>query len=476
VVRPDTEKAPVKPENKAADADAQLQEELKKVLAERDRALNSRNFQGAYAVIRAFASNHPTGAIGNRARQEWKDTEQTIATALESELADAKKAADEKKYSMATHFCTRIISSDPSGKFGTQARELLQQLDEQSEPRFTELHDQATAELRAARLQQATQTLSKALDELGGTKWGTILSADQIEAVMADSLLQQMEMVRLKKAAGGKEAPIKVASKKVEGVLSRVNGVNFDLRTSNGPVQVPIKSVDTTEMNKLLEWLELPGRHLEQSYLWLALDKKDAARAEMDRALQDPVQGPAAARLAGAVFDFKHLHVWDFSKWQHQTDWDVLSGSWSTHKGRYVLETPDGGDTTLRPAAMGGAFSAKNARISFDFDLSQTKPEYAFIFEFGSDEQHSVSVVFNASGLSLNSTIGNLTTAPDPNWKPGATHVDVSFQGDTFSVNAGGKVIQTMQVAGLSDLSGTISFRARETACTLGTIILRSVE
>jgi len=34
------------------------------------------------------------------------------------------------------------------------------------------LHDQAVAELRAARLQQASETLIKALDELGGTKWG----------------------------------------------------------------------------------------------------------------------------------------------------------------------------------------------------------------------------------------------------------------------------------------------------------------
>lgn len=461
----------------AGDSDAKLQEQLTKVLADRDRALASRNFQGAHAVILSFASKHADGAVGNRARQEWKETDQLIASALEAELTEAKKSASEKKYSAATRNCTRIMSSDPSGKFGGQARELLQQLDEQSEPRFTELHDQATAELRAARLQQASETLGKALDELSGTKWATVLSADQIEAVMADNLLQQIEMVRLKKAAGGKEAPIKVASKKIDGVLTKVSGVNFDIRTANGAAQAPIKTVDPGELNKLLDWLELPGRHLQQSYLWLALDRKDAARAEMERALQDPAQAPAAAKLAVVAFEMKNLHVWDFSKWQHQGDWEVISGSWSTQKGRYVLESTDGGDTSLRPAAIGGPFPAKNARISFDFDLNAMKSGYAFIFEFGTDEQHTVSAVFSATGLTLNSTIGNLASAPDPMWKPGTTtHVDITIKGDNFIVDAGGKAQQTLQVQGLSDLSGTISFRARETSCTVGTVILRSAD
>jgi hypothetical protein len=331
------------------------------------------------------------------------------------------------------------------------------------------------SEMRAARLEQAGETLGKALDELSGTKWAAVLSADQIVAVMAESLLQQIEMVRLKKAAGGKEAPIKVPAKKIDGVLARVSGINFDIRTSAGPVQTPIKSVDPGEFNKLLEWLELPGRHLQQAYLWLALDRKDAAKAEMERALQDPAQAPAAAKLAGAAFEMKNLHVWDFSKWQHQGDWDVVSGSWSTQKGRYVLESPDGGDTTLKPAAIGGPFPASNARISFDFDLNGMRSGYAFVFEFGSDEQHTVSAVFSGAGLALNSTLGNLASAPDPMWKLGSTHVDVTIQGDKFTVSTG-KVQQTLQVQGLSSLSGTISFRARETSCTIGTVILRSAD
>lgn len=463
----------------AGQSDAGLQELFTAALAERDRALNSLNYQGAHAVILSFASKHSDGPIGARAKQEWKDTDQVIASALESELNEAKTAANTKKYSTATRYCTRIMSSDPSGKFGSQARDLLQQLDDQSEPRFTELQDQGMAELRAAHLPQAAESFGNALDELSGTKWAAVLSADQIETVMAESLLQQIELVRMKKALSGKEAPLKIPAKKIDGVLTKVSGVNIEVRTANGPILVPIKALDPAEMNKLLDFLELPNRHLEQSYLWLALDRKDAAKAEMERALQDPAQAPAAAALAVAAFELKNLYVWDFSKWQHQSDWDVTSGSWSTQKGRYVLESSDGGDTSLRTAAIGGPFPAKNARISFDFDLDlkDGKPGYAFIFEFGSDEQHTVSAVFTAAGLTLNSTIGTVASAPDPSWKPGTvTHVDISIQGDIFSVNAGGNSPQSLQVKGLSDLQGTITFRARETACTIGTVILRGAE
>lgn len=449
---------------------------LTKVLAERDKMLTSGNLPGARAVIQSFASAHPSGAVGVKARQEWKDTLALIDAQLMPLLDGAKKAAADKQYSIATQRCTKLIAADPSGKFGEQAREILSTIDVETEPKFSEFQAQARSELHAGKLRDAAETLGKALDELAGTKWGATIAASQLEAIMADTLLEKMEAERQKRASGGKEPVFNMASKKLEGTLSKVHGVTLDLKMNSGVLQVPLKSIDPTDFALLLDSLNLGGRHLEQAYLWLALDRKDAARKELDAALLDPAQSNSAAAIAGAVFDVKTLHAWDFSKWQHQSDWDALSGSWSTMNGKYVLESPEGGDTALRPEAVGGQLSGKNLRISFDFELNAPHDGYLFVVEFGTDEQHAVSAIFNAGGMTLHSNIGDASSVEEKSWKPVPTHVELAVQGDTLNVSINGKAAQPLQVAGLASLKGTLTFRARETACSIAHVIVRTAD
>ena len=458
--------------------DAELNAQLTKVLGERDKALAASNFPGARAGIQSFAAAHPKGPVGDKARKEWKDTVATIDAALEPGMASARKAVDDKKYSLATQLCTRLLAADPSGKFGDQARELLANIDLETEPRYAELHGQAQEFLRAGKLREAADTLGRALDELGGAKWGAQISADQLQVVFADTLLEKMETERQKRASAGKDPVLKLTSKKLEGTLAKVRGVTLDMKIGGGgTLQVPIKSMDPADFNALLDGLGLSAGRLERAYLWLALGRNDAARGEVDKALQDPAQASAAAALAGTIFEDKNFHAWDFSKWQHQSDWDAQSGIWSTKNGKFVLESPEGGDTSLRPDAIGGKYPAAKARISFDFELTGPKNGYLFAFEFGPDEQHAISAIFNASGVTLSSNLAAQTAANDKDWKPsGATHVDVAVQGETFTVTVRGRPAQSLQVPGLGNLMGTITFRARETECAITHVILRHAD
>ncbi len=455
--------------------DPAVQDLLTKALADRDKALAAGNYPGARSGIQSFAAAHPEGEVGKKARQEWKDTLALIDAALQPILDGAKRAASDKKYNVATQRCTRLIAADPSGKYGQQAREILSNIDIETEPKFSEYQTQAQSEMHAGKLREAADTLGRALDELGGTKWAAVIASMQLEAIMADTLLEKMEAVRQKRADSGKEPVFNMVSKKLEGVLAKVRGVTLDLKMSSGVLMVSLKNIDPTDFAKLLDSLDLGGRHLDQAYLWLALDRKDAARKELDAALQDPGQATAAAAIAGSVFEMRNLHAWDFSKWQHQSDWDALSGSWSIQNGKYVQESPEGGDTALRADAVGGPILGKNLRIGFDFELTAPQNNFLFAVEFGPDEQHAVSAIFNAGGLTLHSNIGDAANVQDKAWKPAATHVDVAIQGDTLNVTVGGKT-QTLQVAGLSALKGTLTFRTREAACALSHVIVRTAD
>jgi len=275
-------------------------------------------------------------------------------------------------------------------------------------------------------------------------------------------------MVRLKKAGGGKEAPIKIPSKKIDGVLTRVNGVNFEIPYRHGPAQAPIKSVDAGELNKLLTGWSFPGGILSSRISgWRSIARTRRRRRWNERCkirlrLRPRPSWPVRCSMQeSACVGFQQVAT---SGRLGRGLWKLVHTKRALRSGklrRRRYDAPSRGDWRT--------VSGQECADQFDFDLSSMKSGYAFIFEFGSDEQHTISAVFSAAGLSLNSTIGNAASTPDPLWRAGSTtHVDISIKGDTFSVNAGGKVVQTLQVQGLSDVNGTISFRARETACQIG--------
>ena len=469
-------KSPVTPETAPAVAlvplTAALSEELNKTLAERDKALASLNFLKARSVIAAFLAAHPDGEAGARAKKELSDTATLIDSALDTELKDAEKDAARKKYRLAMQHCTGLISSDPSGKYGQAAKALLTKIDEATKPRFTEFQLKAAEQTKAGQFDKAGETLGKALDELGGTKWAAQISEAQLQILMANSLLKQLEAERAKKASENAVVPVKLASKKLEGKLVRMNGIAMEIESEGISLSVKLKDVDPADFVKILQKFNLADRHLELAYLWVLLDRKEAALAEVERALEDPPQAAAAAKLASAAGNL-NLHVYDFSRWQQQTEWEAVSGSWSTTGDRYVLDSPEGGDTSLKTDAIGGPFPAKGARISFDFELIKPGANYFLAFEFG-EEQRAISAIFSASGIVFNSNLDGAMSAKAP-WTPGASHVELAIVNDTLAMSVNGKALDPIEIKGLANLKGTLTFRARETACAIDNVILRNV-
>jgi len=463
------------PDTKTPPSDADLAAAWTKALGERDRAIASGNFAGARAAVGSFLAAHPGGEFGRKAQQELADTKKLIEAALEIMLKDAQQAAADKKYRVTTQRCTRIAAADPGGKFGGEARDILTRIDDGTEPRFTDINARATAQIQAGQLDKAAETLDKALDELGGTKWAEQISAAQLQVLMARSFIRQLESERAKAAAAGKNAPVTLPGKKLTGVLTGVTGLTLELKSGARSIQAPIKDLTPEDLQSVLKPLNLAENHLELAYLWLLLGKTAAAQAEVERALLVPQQAGGAIRLVSLLPNQRNLHVYDFSKWQHQSDWDAISGSWSTQNDRYVLDSADGGDTVLRTAALGGPFPARNAHISFDFELAKPNAGYFFAFEFGTEDKGAVSAIFTEKGLALHANLNGAVNEKD-NWTPGPTHVDLAISGDTAALTVNGRKIKPLEVSGLSALQGTITFRVRESACSIDNVILRNVE
>jgi len=467
--------APVVPPPRAKPADAAVSANFTKALAERDRSIASGNFGGARAALNGFLTSHPNGDTAPRARQELQDTEKIIEASLDLILKEAQRAAGIKKYRLVTQHCTRLLSSDPGGKFGNAAREILTKVDETSEARFNETQQKSNDWIKAGQLDKAGETLEKALDELGGTKWAEQVSAKQLQVLMAQSVLRQLETERAaKEKATGKPVPITLATKKLSGQFVRVNGLSLEIKSGPINLSVPIKDLPPADLQALLKSMNVSGKNLELAYLWVLLDKPANAQAELEAALQNPEQAGSAMRLVSLLPHQKNLKIYDFSKWQHQTDWDAQSGNWSTQNDRYVLDSAEGGDTMLKPEVTGGAFAAKNARISFQFELIKPNVNYFLAFELG-DEQRAVSAIFSAQGLSLHA---NLNGGQDEKsiWAPGPTHVDLSILGNSLSVSINGGTPKKLDVDGLSGLKGNLSFRVRESACAIDNVIIRNVD
>jgi pSer/pThr/pTyr-binding forkhead associated (FHA) protein len=464
----------------AADADPKLAAELAKALAERERALDSGNYPAARAALQGFIAAHPGAPVLSQAKKELAETETRIEQSMARLLKLAEQAADGKKYRLATQRCTRLLASDANGKYGAQARQILNRLDQEAEPLFKKTDAEVKAELRSGNLDAAFERLNQGLDDFGGTKWGEQTSSDQTRVVLARSLLRQLDAECEKQAKAGKPIEARFSGGKFEGVVSRVPGLSLELKVNDAVVAVPLKSIDPAEFTALLKTLKLDGLHLELASLWRLIDRKEAAKAEFERALQDPEQAALALRSQGRSPDgadkVKNLRTFDFSKWQHQSEWEAASGSWSTQDGRLAQESAEGGDAVLlpNPAAPADKLCAKNARLSFEFELLKPAAGYVFVVEIGGGEK-IVSATFTSDGLLLNGNLKARVSAKE-SWTPGPTRVDISISGDDMKITINGKAAKPFTVDGLADLTGTLTFRVRESACAIDNVILRNAE
>jgi len=479
-VQPSEQKTVAQP---GPDAEGQSLAELHKAREARDRALQSGNFSGARQALQRFRDTHRVGAVGDEAVRELRETEKVIAETLERMFQNAEKSANDKNYRAAAAQCTRLISADPTGGYAKKASALMQRLDQEGEAPFKQVMSQADKSLALNRIDEAMKALGSGLDTLAGTKWAEPLGARQLQLVFANKLLKSMERARQQRAEQGKPTEVKVTDtgdKKVAGILREVTGLVLSAEIGGAGFKYPLAKMAPDELYQLVDLLGQGGDHLGLANLLLLLKHETQARAEIDRAMKVQDQSAEAARLAAKLSGVSNLHVYDFSKWQHQSDWDAPSGAWSTKDDRYVLESPEGGDTTLRTDAIGGPFAARNARVAFEFVLDAAKAGEGWFLamEFGT-EQRNVTVLFSAEGYRLQSNLGEMTQVKGE-WKPsGGTPVTVEleFKDNTVAVILNGKKgSETLNATGLSDLKGSIAFHIRETTCALDNIALRNVE
>jgi hypothetical protein len=229
------------------------------------------------------------------------------------------------------------------------------------------------------------------------------------------------------------------------------------------------------EIRQLAAHLGLADQHLGLHNLFTLLNQQAEAQKEVELARKIPEQAREIERLTLIQSGVANLHRYDFSKWEHQSDWEAPSGAWSTKDDQYVLESVDGGDTALKPEAIGGPFPGRNARVGFEFTPRQRNDGYYISAEFG-NEQRNVTLLFTSTGWELQIAADEQAKAHGT-WSLETTRVELAIDDkDTLTLSLNGKPETPVQVKGLSSLKGTLSFHAREAACAFDNVVLRTQE
>ncbi len=449
---------------------------FQKVLDARDRALQSGNFAGARKVLKEFQRNNDNDEIGQKAITELKDTERLIQEAMGLMFEGAKKAADKRAYRNAVARCTRLISADPNGTFARNARAMMNQIDSITEPRFKQTMEKAKEQFSRARLDEAIQLVGGGLSDLGGTKWAGALSTYQFKLILASTFLRSCEAKRKAIATGGKTIPVQakdLSGARATGVLQSIKGLIFKATLKNVTLPYKLSELSTNEIYEFVSKLGMEKDHLGLGNLLMLLGRTEQAQKEIEQALTVPEQAEEASKMVANLKGVSKIQIYDFSRWQHQGDWEAPEGAWATKNDQYVLESSEGGDTRLRPDALGGPLAFSNSKISFDFKLKNPQPGYYFEAILG-EEQKNISIVFSSEGFKLEARCGGSATEAGA-WKPGsrASRVDLKFKGNTVTLSLNGKEIQQLSANGVSGLRGTIAFHVREAACTFDNIIIR---
>lgn len=457
---------------------SEVEEAFKAALEIRDRALQSGNLAGARKAITHFLRENPDGDIAKRAKQAVEETQKDVEDICAKLITEAEAAAAQKAYRIATAKSTRLISADPRSPFAERARSLLRQLDQEAQPRFQQARAAARKAIEQSRLTEASLAIHSAVDDLGGTTWTEMLLADQVNIIMTRTFLNEMETARQSVGAKGKPVILMVpdpSGAKKSGVLRQIVELTLKTELVGATIPYSFNKMTPAEIRQLVAQLDLADRHLGLHNLFTILGHVKESQEELVAANGIPEQAREIQRLALSQAGGAHLHRYDFSKWEHQSDWEAPSGAWSTKDDQYVLESVDGGDTVLKLDAIGGPFPACNARIGFEFTPRERNDGYYISAEFGND-QKNVTLLFTATEWELQIAADDQQKARGQ-WPVETTRVELAIDGkDSLTLTLNGKAEAPVTVRGLSNLQGTLSFHAREAACAFDNVTVRTQE
>ena len=467
---------------KKPDATKQEQDETEKAfqaaLQKRDRAMAQGNFSGARLAIVEFRQAYTDGESARRAHQAYQETQDEIVAICDLIYKEAEAAAAKKDYRLATAKCTRLMSAEPRSAAADNARALMGRVDRKTQPRFDQAREDCRKQLLAGKLKEALTVVSTALDELGGTKWAEPLLAEQLNIIMARQFLKDMEAAR--QALADKARPVSIqipdlSGKKRSGILRKVRDLALTTELKGITMDYSFGKMTANEIRLLVAALGMEKDHLLLWNLFTILDKKQEAQQEMAAARKVPEQAAEIDRLILMQAGVTNQHRYDFSKWEHQSDWEAPSGAWSTQNDQYLLESVDGGDTFLKTEAINGPFPARNARIGFEIEPRKRNEGYYISAEFG-DERNNITLLFTSTGWELQFAVAERTKTRG-SWSNGRTKVEIAIDDkDRLVLTLNGKAESPVKVRGLSKLKGTISFHAREAACAFDNVYLRTVQ
>jgi hypothetical protein len=310
------------------------------------------------------------------------------------------------------------------------------------------------------------------LDAIGGTRWGREISIRHLQLVFAQKLLRELEQA-VKKHSPKVSVPSLMTGKIADGVAKELRGLALMVALQNAVVPMKLEALPPDELRGVLRQCGLERDHTGAAALFELLGRSKEAAWELEKAGKIPEQAVLAARLANADSGGEACK-YDFSQWRQLDDWTALSGQWLMMDGKYILESTEGGETSLKPAAFGKDFSGRNAQLGFELEPQNPGKDFFCIVEFGR-ENRMIELFFSSKGCEMKTHLGTNDGAVLADWKPdGASRIELRCVGESVELHLNGKNAASLPASAGAHLKSGLTFRVRNARCSFDNIVIRA--
>ena len=442
----------------------------------RARAFEGRNdFRAAERVLLDFAAMHTGTGAAAQAKKVAAEMRAVADTFLSGIFADAQKAGKARKYRQAAELFAQVISRDPDGDWGKQARAALAEQDAATEAACKDAAAKAVEQFNAFSFPQAARLADRAADDLLGTRWQTELERLSMESTACARLHTAM-VRRIINSGQELPAPFKVKAPDGWEYPGKITSASLDsLSVRGGPVMIARawKDLAAADLAKVYLAYAVPDeQHLAASYLFARRGLKEEAKAEARRALAVPATADAASARLAELEGRANLLSYDFSSGLQVSDWQVAAGVWGLEEGELSGGGPGESIIELKKAKH----PARGLRLSFECTLKSD--EAILSAELYAGEQSYLGVTFDPKqGTEVSGAVNGAPTRSAEALKlaPGKRHVvKLAVVGGALLVTADGKELTALKIPQIEALSGNLRFKILDAKAAIDNVQIRN--
>ncbi len=468
---------PVNGSNGKLGREAEAREAYKTAQARAETLAGRQEFFAAERSLLDFAATFTATGAAGAARKRADEFRRLGDQYLGGLLGKAQGYTKAKRYRPATELYSQIISRDPGGKWGKQARAALTAQDAATKAAFDAGWAKAMAAFKEFKFLPCSRLADRTAQELVSTRWQSKLDRLAADAVRAARLHAAM-LKKIENHGQAMPCPFRVPDPGGGSHFGRIVGVNRDaggVNVKGGPATIVVKwkAMKPGEMAKVYLAYKVPAEHhLAAGCLFAYHGLKPQALAEFRRARAVKASRDEAGRRIAELEGRANLLSYTFTGGLEMLDWHAASGSWGLKAGK--LAGGGAGESVIRLKKT--RYSARDLVLSFEFKLSGGGSVITAEL-YGSDNDYLGVIVDPRGKVSLVSRVDGtpLTSSAAKKLATGTQHiVKLTVSGGRLEVTADGQKLPALAVPRIETISGNLRFKVLDGQAAIDNVEIRN--